>query len=519
MAKSRRKRTDGRRTEKTVVAYLRVSSREQAEGYSIDAQRRKCRELIEKEGLTLACEPFIEVHSAATKGKRPVFAAMIEFLRKNPSVGGIVAHKIDRLMRNLGDLSVLFEDLEVRPWLVDQDFPDNAQGRLAYNMLGVFAKYYSDNLREEVKKGQLEKARQGGTPFTAPHGYLQEKGNTPTINREREEGLRRIFEDAASGRYTLEGICERAYERGYRYSKTRTHLYPQQLHRILRNPYYKGTIRFRGEDYVGLHDSLISAGLFDRVQRALDRTPNGYGQSNIPYRGMIFCGNCGRTVTGERKVKKTKSGAREYYYYRCSRYTKCGGKRVNLKALDEAMGEVVLQIRIPADHLEWIREALLYTKREEREYREREIAKLEKRLQQAREKADTAYMDHIGGKIDAELFQRVRKVLKADETQAKIALDNHSRASEASTDLGVRVLELAQRAYSLWLRQDHEEREKLVSILCLNLTLDGVSLVPTWRKPFDLLAKRLPYPLTSGWLDSYRTALVTFDASVLGVAA
>jgi len=498
MANKRRKHSETKRDQRKVVIYYRVSSREQKEGYSIEAQRRKCLDLLDREGLTLAHEPFEEVHSATKTGKRPKFEEMIAFLRNNPRVGGIVAHKIDRLMRNFGDLSVLFEDLALQPWLVDQRFPNNAQGWLGYNIHAVFAKHYSQNLSEEVKKGQREKARSGGTPFTAPHGYLQSSGNTPTINPEKREGLHRIFEDAATGRYTLEGICERAYERGYCYSKTKTRLYPQQLHRILRNPYYKGLICFRGEEYDGLHEPLVSVALFDRVQRALSRIPNGYGKSDIPYRGMIFCGNCGKTITGERKVKKTKTGAREYYYYRCSRYTKCGGKRVNLKAIDEAMGGIVMQIRIPADHLEWIREALLFTKREEREYREREIVKLEKQLQQARQKADTAYMDHIGGKIDAELFERVRKVLKAEETQAKIALDNHTRASEASTDLGVRVLELAQRAYSLWLKQDHEEREKLVSILCLNLTLDGVSLVPEWRKPFDLLAEGLSHPLKSG---------------------
>ena len=77
--------------DRVVVAYCRVSSREQAEGYSIEAQLRLCRDLVAKENLKLAHDPFVEVHSAKEEG-RPVFREMTSFLKKNTRVGGIVAH-------------------------------------------------------------------------------------------------------------------------------------------------------------------------------------------------------------------------------------------------------------------------------------------------------------------------------------------------------------------------------------------------------------------------------------------
>ena len=76
-------------------------------------------------------------------------------------------------------------------------------------------------------------------------------------------------------------------------------------------------------------------------------------------------------------------------------------------------------------------------------------------------------------------------------------LEARRKASEASTELGLRVLELANRAHSLWLRQDHAEREKLLRVL----TLDGVSLSPEWRKPFDVTAEGLVQPIRSGGKD------------------
>jgi len=38
--------------------------------------------------------------------------------------------------------------------------------------------------------------------------------------------------------------------------------------------------------------------------------------------------------------------------------------------------------------------------------------------------------------------------------------------------------------------EDTEER-RLLEFLCLNLTLDGATLVMKWRKPFDVLAEGL----------------------------
>lgn len=32
----------------------------------------------------------------------------------------------------------------------------------------------------------------------------------------------------------------------------------------------------------------------------------------------MFCGHCGSSITGERKIKKFKTGDRVYDYYRCS---------------------------------------------------------------------------------------------------------------------------------------------------------------------------------------------------------
>jgi hypothetical protein len=47
------------------------------------------------------------------------------------------------------------------------------------------------------------------------------------------------------------------------------------------------------------------------------------------------------------------------------------------------------------------------------------------------------------------------------------------------------VLELSNKAYDLFMRQDSSEKRKLVNILLSNSSFDGKVLEFTLRKPFD----------------------------------
>jgi hypothetical protein len=52
---------------------------------------------------------------------------------------------------------------------------------------------------------------------------------------------------------------------------------------------------------------------------------------------------------------------------------------------------------------------------------------------------------------------------------------------------GIRILELANKAYSLYVRQNSAEKAKLLKMVLSNCRLDTVSVYPTYRKPFDLI--------------------------------
>jgi DNA invertase Pin-like site-specific DNA recombinase len=95
------------------VIWARVSSREQREGYSIDAQLRVTRERVQKEGWNVLRE-FVVAESAKRGAERVAFNEMFKWVRSNArklKIGFVLAHKLDRICRNMRD-AVRMQELE-----------------------------------------------------------------------------------------------------------------------------------------------------------------------------------------------------------------------------------------------------------------------------------------------------------------------------------------------------------------------------------------------------------------------
>ena len=139
--------------------YIRVSSREQVEGYSLDAQRRACREFCAARGYTIVAEYADEGVSAHTDNiaKRPDFARLMTDVEGHP-FGVIVVHKMDRFARKLRTALECLERLgRLRVGVASVSEPNldysTPQGFLFLSMLGALAEWYSRNLATETRKG------------------------------------------------------------------------------------------------------------------------------------------------------------------------------------------------------------------------------------------------------------------------------------------------------------------------------------------------------------------------------
>ena len=54
-----------------------------------------------------------------------------------------------------------------------------------------------------------------------------------------------------------------------------------------------------------------------------------------------------------------------------------------------------------------------------------------------------------------------------------------------------KILELANKAYLLYQMQNSAEQGKLLKKVLSNCATDGITLYPTYRKPFDQIFKRV----------------------------
>ena len=79
---------------------------------------------------------------------------------------------------------------------------------------------------------------------------------------------------------------------------------------------------------------------------------------------------------------------------------------------------------------------------------------------------------------------------QGEETQVRASMQTLKAARPERLLDAARVLELANKAYFLYVRQNHTERAKLLKMVLSNCGIDGVSLYPSYRKPFDLIFQR-----------------------------
>jgi hypothetical protein len=70
----------------------------------------------------------------------------------------------------------------------------------------------------------------------------------------------------------------------------------------------------------------------------------------------------------------------------------------------------------------------------------------------------------------------------------KFRLEGLAEGKEVRIDDGKRLLELAQKAASLYSAQIPAEKRKLLNLVYSNSTWAGGELTPNYRKPFDMIA-------------------------------
>lgn len=486
------------------VIWARVSSREQREGYSIDAQLRVSRERAQKEGWNILRE-FVVAESAKRGAERVAFNEMFKWVRSNArklKIGVVLAHKLDRVCRNMRD-AVRMQELEdtcgVKLAFVENQFGPGAAGALSFNVMAAVAQYYSDNLRNEVLKGIEEKVRQGWAPGLAPFGYQNVAGNRDEpIQPHPVNALaaQRIFELYATGLYTFKDIADVLEREGFTYQASYPRFHRTALSYILNNRFYVGMVTFRGQTFPGKHQPIIEIDVFERCQDLLKGKNRRVRNANHYLAGGMFvCAHCGYGITGERIVRRMKSGkVHKYVYHRCGNLQPASDHPVvrwRQDQLEEAIEHDLATLRIPHDERrDWFRRNLAAACDDQTRLREEQNRQARKRLTELEQMQQRLLDGYLAGAVEKEAFTAKSAELKVEIERLRDRLADAKGPGEEVGQHVVALFDFAQDAAGTWTVSGTDARRAILARVLLKRSLTAVSLVTTKRKPFDVLAER-----------------------------
>jgi hypothetical protein len=134
--------------------------------------------------------------------------------------------------------------------------------------------------------------------------------------------------------------------------------------------------------------------------------------------------------------------------------------------------------------------------------RREQIVTIQQRLSTVRSRMNQIYEDKLDCKITEEFWKRKQAEYGEQERVLETQLSRVTVPMSSENLLTVeRTFELANKAHFLYLTRNSVERGQLLKSILLNCATDGVTLTPTYRKPFDLIFQRAKNQEWSGRAD------------------
>jgi site-specific DNA recombinase len=446
-------------------SYLRVSTKEQArtgggaEGYSIPAQRAACQAKAAQIGAIIQ-EEYVDAGESAKSADRDNLQRMLADI-KSTRPDYVIVHKIDRLARNRADdlaINLLLKQHSVKLISCTENIDDTPSGKLLYGLMAEIAQFYSSNLAQEVLKGMVRKAEDGGTPFRAPLGYLNRREmrggieySWVELDPERADVVRWCFEQFVTGEWSGIDLTFAAEAKGLTSRPTATSaarpIGLTTMYHILSNPYYMGVVSYRGIHYEGKHPVLVEPDAWLAVQDIL-AAHNHTGEKDRRHkhylRSTIWCSSCG----GRLVFSRHKGRGGTYDYFLCvkkkTRTNNCQRGAVRVERIEEGVAAFYRRFQIRPEHAEQIRRGVTLGLANNQQEAERSMKRAVARRARTEDERQKLLQAHYAGAIPADLLTSEMNRL----TRALIDAEREIKAAQAGTRDLENTLEQALAAAS-----------------------------------------------------------------------
>lgn len=286
-----------------VACYLRVSTENQIENYSIAEQKERLEAFCKAKDYNVF-NYYIDPGYSGGNIERPALQQMLKDIHSH-KIDMVVVYKLDRLSRSQKDTLNLIEDEFIKNNVefvsVNENFDTSTPfGRAMIGILSVFAQLEKDQITERFTMGRIGRAK---------NGLFHGGGNTPTgydyidgklvINEYEAIQVKEIFDRFLKG----ESINSIQAQMHIKYTnKNGGWSSATSVYNAIKNSIYIGKTKFKGEEYEGMHQPIIDVKIFEKANTLLcssNRSDTKNSAQKTPFRAgyllssLVYCGNCG----------------------------------------------------------------------------------------------------------------------------------------------------------------------------------------------------------------------------------
>lgn len=313
------------------LIYVRVSTEEQADkGYSLEGQTEDCLRKAEEMGYSREKTVVIRDEASGASMDRPGLNRLREWVASAARPECVILYDPDRLARRLAHQLILTEEIvkrKVSLEFVNFTWNNTPEGRMFYQLRGMFAEFEREKIRERTMRGRLAKIKHYGKLSCDPrlYGYRFDTGeDVLKVEAFEAATVRWMFERAAEGLSCGE-IAAQLKEEG-RLAPRGSVWYPSTVSRILRNRSYLGTymaykvdyhqgyrrVRSAEEQFPLAIEPVITEQQYLQAQSQLNRRIRQGGRPLVRKRLLaeVAVCSCGTPMV-------TVSASRGRIYYRC----------------------------------------------------------------------------------------------------------------------------------------------------------------------------------------------------------
>lgn len=460
-----------------VGIYIRVSTQEQVEGYSLSEQETRLKAYCTARGWVVG-NVYSDAGFSGGNTNRPALQKLINDI-KDKKLDTVIVYKLDRLSRSQKDTLTIIEDIFIKNDInfisISENFDTSTPfGKAMIGILSVFAQLERDTIKERMKLGAIGRAKNGyfhGGGFV-PIGYDYIDGELVKNDYEAIQVLE-IYDLFLKGypisriRKILASKYTNKYGNWYSDSSVKS---------CLTTPIYYGKITYAGEMYDGRHDPIVSKELFDKVQarlKELDSTKTE--RAKTPFKptqllsGLVWCQNCGaRYYTHHINGRKHLKDHKGWDYYSCYSRTKsnkrmvkdpnCKSKNWRVDEVDKLVIAEVLKLQFDEEYLE----SIINTNKEE-DNREEIITARIKEISNQLDKIMDLYQ--LGSIPLEKIAERIDK-LTNERTALETDLENIKNGTEENKKIPLtEVNDILKNATTILESNDLDAKRMLVHSL------------------------------------------------------